>query len=383
MWIIITIFDILLFAIVVPTVVYLLFFSFIATRYERIETGMTRKKGRFFIITTVTMQDKDIEDCIKSVVRQDYDAKDYDHIVVGIGLTPLQAMKLAQFPITLLNLKDANLTKSEAQKYAMQNHHSMKIYDLIIFLDPNETVQEDFFTEVNKVLQAGIRFFQLHRRPLHTKTHAAILSCTMDEINNSIFRKGHVACGMPSALSSSATALDYEWYKNNVDKISESDGEKSTEALLLKQHIFVDYIDDVCVYNRSASSHAEIAQQRRTWMKSRLSTLLVNLKQLLPALLHWNLNMSDKIFQWIMVPRLLLMAIIVFMSITLPFIYFTMVIKWWLIFLVVTFTFAVATPDYIVDKEWTRSMLHLPILLAGSIINAILSFTSIKKIIKK
>lgn len=50
------------------------------------------------------------------------------------------------------------------------------------------------------------------------------------------------------------------------------------------------------------------------------------------------------------------------MSIILPFIYFTLCIKWWLLGAVALFIFALATPDYLVDEMWDKTFLRSPLI---------------------
>lgn len=366
MWVVLTIADILLFAIVAFTVLYILFYAISSTRYQQVDTGVIRKKGRFLFIIATNSDDTEIESTLKSLLKMEYEQINYDIVVVGCKLTPLQSIKLAQYPISLLRI-NKDCTKSEAHTFAIKNHQSMKIYDMVVFMSPSETVHPNFLAEVNKVLQAGIRFFQLHKRPVNLEKASTILSCAIEEINNSIFRKGHVACGLPSALSNSAIALDYNWYKNNANQISRVDGEKSMETLLIKQGIFVDYIEEVCVYQQPIKNSSVMYQSRRDWEESRFSSTYDNIKKLLPSLMRKKINISDKIIQWIMLPRIIMMFIILTMSLTLPFIYFTMAIKWWIAFLLVTFAFAVCTPDYVVERNWFKIMRHVPLLMINSV----------------
>lgn len=369
MWLLFTIFDILLFVIVALTVLYLLFFAITATRYQGVDTGIVRKRGRFLFLIAATQDDTEVENTLKSIMKQEYDPKDFDVILVGSNLSPLQAIKYAQYPISLLRMNTDRWSKSEAQKYAIENYQNMKIYDVVIFLNPSDTIAANFLVELNRILQSGIRFMQLHKKPLNLNSSAAILSCTMDEINNSIFRKGHVVCGMPSSLSNSAYVLDYNWYKNNVSLLHGKDGEKSLETQLLKNGVFVDYVEDVCVYTKPFTSSEQIRKQKKGWAESHVASVFSNVKQLLPAVFKRKINLSDKIFQWLMPTRLVLMAIIIIMSLLLPFIYFTMAIKWWAVFLIVTFAFALATPDYIVDRNWSRSFLQAPLVLCSNVYN--------------
>jgi hypothetical protein len=60
------------------------------------------------------------------------------------------------------------------------------------------------------------------------------------------------------------------------------------------------------------------------------------------------------------------MAIIVVMCVVLPFIYFTLCIKWWIVAFFAGLSFALATPDEFVDDHWDEDFLLLPIrTLAG------------------
>lgn len=62
------------------------------------------------------------------------------------------------------------------------------------------------------------------------------------------------------------------------------------------------------------------------------------------------------------------MGIILIMSCILPFIYFSLAIKWWITAAFILFIFALCTPDYLVDKNWSRAFLKAPLLMLGSVI---------------
>ena len=61
-----------------------------------------------------------------------------------------------------------------------------------------------------------------------------------------------------------------------------------------------------------------------------------------------------------LMPRTTMMAIIILMSIVLPFIYLTMAIKWWILAALALFIFALVTPDYLIDEVWDNSILRSP-----------------------
>ena len=64
-----------------------------------------------------------------------------------------------------------------------------------------------------------------------------------------------------------------------------------------------------------------------------------------------------------------MVGIIMLMSIVLPFIYMTLVIKWWILGSLALFIFALATPDYLVDEMWDRTFLRSPFVTLWGIIS--------------
>jgi hypothetical protein len=70
-----------------------------------------------------------------------------------------------------------------------------------------------------------------------------------------------------------------------------------------------------------------------------------------------------------LVPRTSMVGILMVMSIVLPFIYMTLVIKWWILSSLALFFFALATPDYLVDEMWDRTFLRSPFVTLWGIIS--------------
>jgi hypothetical protein len=68
-----------------------------------------------------------------------------------------------------------------------------------------------------------------------------------------------------------------------------------------------------------------------------------------------------------MIPRMLMMAIIIGMSLILPAIYMSLVFKWWALFAITLLIFALATPDYLVDDHWESTFFKSPLILMKSI----------------
>ena len=62
-----------------------------------------------------------------------------------------------------------------------------------------------------------------------------------------------------------------------------------------------------------------------------------------------------------LIPRMIAVVIIAVMSVILPFIYFSLAIKWWVTAFFMGLAFALATPNHLVGKNWDKDFLTLPI----------------------
>ena len=154
-------------------------------------------------------------------------------------------MRLAQYPITLLTPNFAEITKAKSLQYAILNLPEFKIYDIALILDADNIVEQDFLMKVNNAFEtAATKAIQLHRISRNRDTAAARMDAIFEEINNAIFRRGHINLGISAALAGSGTAYDYTWFKTNVMKAKSSGEDKELEALLLRQEIYIDYFDN-------------------------------------------------------------------------------------------------------------------------------------------
>lgn len=138
--------------------------------------------------------------------------------------------------------------------------------------------------------------------------------------------------------------------------------DKELEALLLRQGIFIDYFDDIYVYGEKKRTTEKLNEQRGRWAIQQIHNVIRNIRFLPGAIFRKQHDLTDKIIQWILIPRTTMMSIIILMSIILPFIYFTLCIKWWLLGAVALFIFALATPDYLVDEMWDKTFLRSPLI---------------------
>lgn len=360
-WSIISILDLVLFIMVSGTVLYLGIFT-IASLWGRKNTIQKAKKtNRFVVLIPAYKQDDVIEQTVISILSQAYPQRLFDVTVISDHQTEMTNMRLAQYPITLLTPNFEESSKAKSLQYAVLNLPEFKIYDIALILDADNIVEQTFLQSVNDAFEvAATKAIQLHRLSRNRDTAAARMDAIFEEINNAIFRKGHINLGISSALAGSGTAYDFEWFKTNVMKARTAGEDKELEALLLRQEIFIDYFDNIYVYGEKKRTTTKLNEQRGRWAVQQFQNLIRNIKFLPGAIFRKQYDLTDKIIQWMLVPRTTMVGIIMLLSIIWPFFYLTMAIKWWILGSLALFIFALATPDYLVDEMWDKTFLRSP-----------------------
>lgn len=369
-WWILYIFDGLLFFFVALTVIYFLVFS-IASLFSRHTTvPKARKQNRFIVLIPAYRQDRVILQSVNSVLGQTYPQRQFDVVVISDHESEMTNMRLAQLPITLLTPNFEVSTKAKSLQYAVLNLPQYKIYDAVLVLDADNVIEPEFLEQINDAFEvAGTKVIQTHRMSKNRDTAAARLDSIFEEINNSIFRRGHIVMGLSAAINGSGMVYDFEWFKTHVMRVHTAGEDKELEAMLMREGIFVDYFDGIHVYDEKTRKTSDFNLQRGRWAFTQLHSLLNNIHFLPSALINRRYDHIDKILQWMLVPRTIMMGILMVMSVVLPFIYFTLAIKWWIAAAVALFAFSLATPDYMVDKNWDRDFLTAPLVTIWGLLN--------------
>ena len=380
LWSIIYYFDYFLFTFVCLTVVYMGIFALASMFSQHEDTPKSRVENRFIILIPAYKNGAIAEQTVRSILGQTYPQRLFDVTVIADQLDEMSNFRLAQQPITLLTPNFSKSSRAKSLQLAINNLPQFKLYDIAVVLNPGNIVEPEFLEQLNDAYEAaGTKAIQCHMLSQNRDTVPARLSAIFEEINNSIFRRGHVTLGLSAAASNSAMAFDFNWFKTNIMTTTTTWDDKELEARLLRQHIFVDYFDDIMVFSEKTRSAEDFNRQRGRWLMSHLATIVRNIRYLPGAIIQRHYDLIDKILQWMLLPRILMMGIIIMMGILMPFIYFSLAIKWWALFAIVLFIFALATPNYLVDDKWDHTFFSIPMILLAFL----LAKTSIGKKIKE
>ena len=360
-WFIFNIFDWLLFIFTAGTVLYIGVFAIASLFTKNATVAKAKTKRRFIILIPSYKQDEVIEQTVLAILSQAYPQRLFDVTVISDHQSEMTNMRLAQYPITLLTPNFEESTKAKSLQYAILNLPEFKIYDVAIILDADNIVEPEFLVNINDAYEsAATKAIQAHRISRNRDTNAARLDAIFEEINNNIFRKGHINLGLSAALAGSGVAYDFAWLKENIMRAKTSGEDKELEALLLRQEIYIDYFDRIYVYGEKNRTTQKLNEQRGRWVIHQFHIFVRNIQFLPGAIFRKQYDLADKIIQWMLIPRITMMGIIIFMCIVLPFVSLFTALKWWALGAIALFFFALATPDYLVDEMWDKNFLRSP-----------------------
>ncbi|MGN0220645.1 MAG: glycosyltransferase [Prevotella sp.] len=379
-WYILSIIDWVLFIPITFTVIYITVFSIASLFSSHSSIPVSKRQNRFIVFIPSYRSDDTILSTVRAILGQTYPQRLFDVVVISDHQQELTNFQLAQYPVTLLTPDFSHSSKARSLIYALNNLPQFKIYDVAVILDADNVVMPEFLAQLNDAYEtSGTKAIQVHRVCKNRHSPIVALGATFEEINNSVFRRGHITLGLSSALSGSGMAFDFEWFKENIVLTRGKCEDKELEALLLRDSIYVDYFDSILVFYEMNFSIRSLNLQSDKRNKKHFKTVLHNLKYVPFAIINKQYNFIDKMIQWILVPRTVMMTVILLMSVVLPFIYFSVVVKWWVLASFICFIFALATPDYLIDKNWNKMMLQTPRVLFASIYRHIYSVLSRKR----
>ena len=370
LWTIFTYTDWTLFTLVALTVLYLGIFAITSLFVRHSETPKARKENRFIILIPSHKSGKSVEMTVKSILGQTYPQRLFDVTVIADREDEITMFHLAQHPVTLLNPNFTKSSRTKSLQMAINNLPQFKIYDMVLILDAGDVVEPEFLSQMNDAYAAaGTKAIQAHKLSLNRDTTSARLAAIFEEINNSIFRRGHICIGLSAAMASSGMVFDFEWFKSHILTTKINWADKELEALLAREHIYVDYFDKILVYNEKAREAEDFNRQRRSWIVTQWKAILYNIRHLPAAIINRHYDLVDKLLQWLLIPRLIMMVIILAMCVIIPFMYMTAALKWWALFTIVLLIFALATPNYLVDEKWDSTFYKIPLVFFSSFLS--------------
>lgn len=352
---------IFVFALLLP-VLYLFVFAAFSMQRRREPYPPARKQRRFVTLIPAYKADAVIVRTAQAALAQAYPEELHRVAVIADRLQPETLAELRKLPLTVIEVAFENSSKAKALTAAIEEL-GPDAADAVAILDADNLVGGEFIARLNEVFDAGVEAVQAHRTAKNRDTDTAVLDAAGEEINNSIFRRGHVALGFSSALIGSGMAFRYDWFGANIRQCVTAGEDKELEALLLRQRIYIDYLDDVEVLDEKVQGEEAYYNQRRRWIAAQFYALGAAVKNLPGALFSGNFDYCDKLLQWCLPPRMLFVGLVPLWAVVMTFFDPWGSVKWWIALVLMLFALAMALPDAQTDAKLGRALRRVPVLV--------------------
>jgi len=353
--------DIVLYIIIAVNVLYLLVFS-IASLWKKPTAPNTQPSviRRIAILVPAYGEDQVIMECVGACLKQDYPQDKYDVVVISDHMTDATNETLSQLPIRLFIAQFENSTKAKALNLALGN---LSDYDVALILDADNVIAPDFLHQINYAFDEGkYRVFQAHRVAKNKNTDMAVLDAVSEEINNSIFRQGHVNLGLSAALIGSGMAFEFNLLKDKLSTLNAVGGfDRALELRLFNDGTRIGYLQDAYVLDEKVQNKDDFYKQRRRWMSAQIHYLKESFPRLPEAFKAGKGDYCDKMFQQMILPRIFLIGFTALITLIVTFISWPLAIKWWGLFGLLTVTLLLAVPKRLYNTRLLKALLKLPV----------------------
>lgn len=361
--------DWIFFSLFFLIVLYLLVFSLASLKKCKLKTIMhPDEKKMILVLFPAYKEDEIIIDSVKDFLNQEYPPDRYEVVVISDKMRTETNDSLDELSVTIFKADYENSTKAKALNFAIDKLGD-RLFDIVVVLDADNKVEHSFLSDINRTFCNGSKAVQAHRTAKNLNTSIAILDSISEEINNSIFRKGHVNFGLSAALIGSGMAFEYSWFRDNIKKFRTMPEERELETLLLKQRVSIDYLEEVLVYDEKIQKSEIFYKQRRRWFASQIETLKSVILDLPSALYSGNISYADKIIQWLFLPRLLILGFLTGIAFILALFSFAISIKWFALLFLLLFSLIISIPAKFFNKRLLVALWNLPYLFILMFLN--------------
>ena len=265
--------------------------------------------------------------------------------MISDHMQPSTNEKLRALPIELLQVDFEKSTNTKSLKSALE-YLDKDSYDVALIIDADNIINSSYLVEVNNAFgNPEVQVVQTHRVAKNLNTDMAYLDAISEEINNSIFRLGHVNLGMSAALIGSGMAFEYSlFYEAMMSNTSVGGSDRVLEMKLLFQRVFFHYLSDTYVMDEKIQKTKNFYQQRWRWLSAQYYSLSEFVHHLIPAIRDRKWDFCDKLFQQAALSRVLLLGFIFIFSLCLSIWFPALAYKWWVLFGLLVVAIVVAIP---------------------------------------
>lgn len=358
--------DGVLFLVLAINVVYLLVFSLASLKQvPKPPLHEGGEKLRFALLIAAYKEDGVIEQTVRHCLDQDYPSDRYEVVVISDHMQPDTNERLRRLPIRLLQVDFDKSTNTRSLKAALQALDA-SCYDIALIIDADNLIAPSYLNELNSAFSdPKVEVVQTHRVAKNLNTDMAYLDAISEEVNNSIFRKGHNNLGMSAALIGSGMAFRYPlFYEAMMSNTSVGGFDRVLEMKLLYQGVYFHYLPHTYVKDEKIQRTANFYNQRRRWLAAQYDSLSEFVHFLLPALRQRRWDFCDKLFQQASFSRVLLLGFVTLFTLLVQWLMPSFAVKWWGLWALLVLALCCAVPRH----YWTLRLLRAVCLVPWSFV---------------
>ncbi len=369
--------DAILFFLLAIPVIYLFLCSLFSLSKYKNPYPLAKEQHRFLVLFTVLRNGKEVIQSVNYFLdTQNYPRDKFDIAVAATQISEEDLITLLQMPVNIVVPDKEQCSKVYAIQQVMERY-SPGEYDMVVIFNSDNRIVPNALELFNNAYYSGCDSIQAHRMTENLNTSISVLSATSEEINNNLFRKAHTRMGFSSALIGSAMAFDFSMFHEIAPTLQGQDLATATEVALLKQNIYTEYLEEVVCYSKKAENAEGYETQRIHWLGAQYKNTLFALTHLPLAFLKGEWDYANKLFQWLLPSRFVLIALITLFAALITIGDWTLCFKWYVLLLTMALTFITALPEGEINQRFRRSVWVLPLLVFSSI------FTPFKHLFKR
>lgn len=300
--------EVILLVLVSISTLYIFVFAVAGFFYKQPVYRANPLLRRIAVLIPAYKEDEVIMEVAGAALKQDYPSSHFDVVIIADSFQPATLEELRKLPIKVVEVKFEKSTKSKALNKAMADLGDD--YDIAVILDADNLMATDFLRKINASFEEDYVVVQGHRTAKNMDTAFAILDAVSEEINNHIFRKGHRALGLSSAIIGSGMAFRYGFFKEMMASVQAVGGfDKEIELKMLRAGYKVNYLHDAVVLDEKIQKAEAFSNQRRRWLSAQILYFKKDMTASFKALItRGNIDYFDKAFQFMQPPRILLLG---------------------------------------------------------------------------
>lgn len=339
---------------------YVSIYSFGSFLYKSTKFNFNVKiHNRFAVLIPAYKSDEVILNTALESLKQSYDKQYFDIIIIADSLQESTITQLNTLDIKLIPVKFEVSTKAKSLNTALAL--LPEEYDYCCILDVDNVMEFQFLEKINSRLQNGEMVVQAHRTAKNANTSFAVLDGMSEEINNNIFRKGHIGLGVASALIGSGFVIKYKYCKDTMLGIESPVEDKELEILLLRDKHKILYESDALVYDEKVASSDVFMNQRRRWIASQfLDFNKILFDGIIELVVNKNFDFFDKAMQKILLPRVLLLGISGISALTFCFNFFHFGAIFLFMFLICCLSYFIGIPSKYYNIKTIKAAFTVP-----------------------